>query len=408
MPISVKFIFETKVMTPQSVQTWLLRDGCAPPQDADSDRVLRAYLARGTKTYGFLQQREFINDLAQFVSQLDWGEQRRKPERLSHFIRTLGGGRVDYTRRPEDDQYLHPKDVAFLNRAGREVTMEHLSAQEMFDVCDVLIIGETHRFESASKYLFMSHAMMAGAPRYEIRIMLDGIDEKPGQAPLNHIEVARNFPRLRPLAEPKHGDDPNLRYVFYGLEPTETSLFTQCEKIDTLTMQAQCRAAAWFYEQLRENEAFATVAKRDRGDYNALMDDANAFASTGQKLLKPSMAALIKRVAGEIEFADRSAIRMDANIEWGRSIEQVLAQPSTTGRQVKVLVLCGTNHTLSRSEHGVPVQGAIRHATVRTLVFVNDGSTTLQYRLLDNSLNYVYTVPDGHVALRHYFATPPF
>src|SRR6185503_19886375 len=109
-----------------------------------------------------------------------------------------------------------------------------------------------------------------------------------------------------------------------------------------------------------------TVRAMGLSYYNKLMDDANAFASGSP--LTTAMLQAIAFAGKNLEFAERSAIRMDANIAWGRAVEEVLALPPTGALEVRVLVLCGENHVLSRSLHGVPVQGAIRHARVRALV----------------------------------------
>lgn len=400
MPIFVQFWGKTVQMTPQSLRTWLAQGGCAYPPPNVEAQVLDKYLQRRTKTYPFLQQREFIDDLADYAQHLDLGISPRESLRLAHFIRTLAGGRVDYTQNPEDDGYLHPQDLPQLNNAGPGLIMEHLAADEMFDLCDVLIVAETHKCHSASKYLHISHAFLGGASKkYEIRVMLDGIAQMDGHECLSRYAVNKNFPFIDNVLFDA--------YQFYGLEPRETQMFSTCEKILNLSLKQQREAAEWLYFNIREDEAINKAVKAmGLPYYNQLMDDANAFAS-GTKLTTTMLQAIA--LAGrKLEWGEKSAIRMDANLAWGRAIEEVLAKPPTGPLEVRVLVLCGENHVLSRSLHGVPVQGAIKHARVRALVISSneDPSKVMDYRTVSGSLNYVFTIPESFVDLKHFFVKP--
>jgi len=315
MPIFVQFLFEKKVMDHESLRKWLRQGRCTYPPPLIENNILDKYLLRVTKTYGFLQQPEFIHDLAEFSTQLDLGLNQRESLRLARFILSFAGGRVDYTGNPEDDFYLHPIDLPLLNREGRGMIMEHLSAGEMFDICDVLIVSETHTCHSASKYLHISHAYLAGEQKYEIRVMLDGLGRRANNHKLDKWTINRNYPFI----------DNTLyqNYQFYGLEPEESQMFTSCEKIHSLDKTQKHKIASWLYFNVREDEEFKKAVKSmGLHIYNKLMDDANEFAS--KKELTFEMEQVIRQVGKNIEFQNQSAIRMDVNFAWGHTIEEVL------------------------------------------------------------------------------------
>ncbi len=410
MTVYVRFIFEAQQMSPRTIRKWLERAnslprGWSPVVDGPLQLFLDAY----DHTYGFLQCREFLEHFLHFCIRAiwrprnDWDEGLRAIKRHWNYVRALMDHRVDFTGEPRnDDRYLHPRDLATLNAGSKGLLLEHVSMAEMFDVYDVVIVGETHKLHTASKYLHLCHALYesrceSGGDRYEIRILLDGLAQRDNHAPLSPLKVSGNFPVIANFAHqkfhnPKIGWKLCEKYGFFGLEPNETEMFTRCEGILELDSGNGKAAAEWFYEKLASDAEFARVAKQIDGMYDDLMRDALSYTTI--KSLSREMKLRIKAAASHIEFAERSTIRMDANIAWGQAIQALFSIPAKSGLPVKVLVLCGTNHTLCRSQFAIPVQGAIPgELRVQTLVFADDGATTMQYRKLDDSENYVFTIP---------------
>jgi hypothetical protein len=407
--VYVRFIFDEQQMSPSTIRKWLERGDSLPEGWSPlMDGLLQLFLDAYDHTYGFLQFREFKEHFLHFCCRLvcqprdDWSEGPRAAKRCWNYVRALMDHRVDFKGEPSnDDSYLHPRDLKTLN-SNSGLLLEHISMAEMFDVYDVVVVGETHKLYTASKYLHLCHAFYqsrceSNGDKYEIRVLLDGLGQKHDNEPLSCLEVARNFPIIanlnqQQLYSPKIKWKLCNEYQFFGLEPNETEMFTRCQGISKLDTPNSKAAAEWFFTRLREDAEFVRIAKLHDTMYEDLIKDAETFSKNFE--LTFEMKGRIKAAADIIEFAERSAIRMDANIAWGRTIQAVFSKPAKGDLPVKVLVLCGTNHTLCRSQFAVPVQGAIPgQLRVQTLVFANDDKQVMEYRKVDDSENYVFTIP---------------
>lgn len=414
MPVFVRFMFEEKEMTTNDIMKWML-SGRYPPILLPVGKFnLIHYLKHTHKTYGFLEQRAFLRDLTEQYTHRSFsmrsvvGPDSRLSARAANYLLAQNSKNVDFTGHAKtDDGYLFPADLAALNASGESLVLEHFSVSELFSISDVIVVGETHKNGSASRYLHICNAIMGAQNKYEMRVLLDGIPATPNNEKLDMRRVQKNFPQLSDeLKEKLACDAPAMwtGFTFYGIEPYETQMFNYCEKITELGLDKKNNVATWFYTRVIKDEAFRETIEGEPF-YDRLMEDVRRFNT--EKILTSNMCFTIKAIASYIEFAHQSKVRMDANICWGRTVKELLDMPATNGRKVKVIVLCGENHIISRNAT-IPVQAAIEgYIEVKTFTFVDDGTTDACYRTINGSSNYVYTIPHSYLKIERYFATPP-
>lgn len=71
MPVRVRFLLETKVMTVADIRRWLRRVGKDLPGDPSTLAILPLFLANWDQTYGFLRQDAFLHHLDMYVEQTE-------------------------------------------------------------------------------------------------------------------------------------------------------------------------------------------------------------------------------------------------------------------------------------------------------------------------------------------------
>lgn len=71
MPIRITSFFGPRTLSVDEAKAWIKTAGVAIPDDAATQRILATFLAQWNKTYGFLQQAEFLRHLAMYVDQVE-------------------------------------------------------------------------------------------------------------------------------------------------------------------------------------------------------------------------------------------------------------------------------------------------------------------------------------------------
>jgi hypothetical protein len=71
MPVRITSFFGPKTLTVDEAKAWVKTAGVTIPDDAATQRILTTFLTQWNKTYGFLQQTEFLRHLSMYVDQVE-------------------------------------------------------------------------------------------------------------------------------------------------------------------------------------------------------------------------------------------------------------------------------------------------------------------------------------------------
>ncbi len=71
MPVRITSFFGPRTLTVDEAKAWVRTAGVSIPADAATQRILTAFLAHWNKTYGFLQQTDFLRHLSMYVDQVE-------------------------------------------------------------------------------------------------------------------------------------------------------------------------------------------------------------------------------------------------------------------------------------------------------------------------------------------------
>lgn len=384
------------------------------------------FIASSNVLYGTAGQERFVLDFTRFLEVSafpeesfwgisdNWGRKRRGPLRTHNELLAASFGSLDcgQTAKLRRKGISDAIDLKAMSEYAPSEVIANL-IESMLQSEQIFLLGEKHGANKHDNVELLRAICGIAAEERIIRVLLDGIPCEDDNGRLTHERVLKNYADVE--------DKLFKRCEWYGIEPPETEMFTVCANLNRIerTREVIRASVLELIDGVKNDEEFrlilADVVNKkefidDVAEIEEYFTSGDGSESADEIHLSADvpvlMAVKIKAIASQVEWANNAQIRMDANIAWGRTIAAVSQLPlerrgdanvKKRKPRLTIVVLCGMNHLLMRSSGSIPVQATLPVDSCFTLCLVDDGPSRLCRRTVDDSANYVTTMPKSWI-----------